>query len=65
MNEEIYSREQNRLALMFNVFMKASFVPGRLIVNKSKPARFALAGFSHYRHPTSYPARKPLKIWEG
>jgi hypothetical protein len=38
MNEEIYSREQKRLALMFNVFMKASFVPGRLIVNKSKPA---------------------------
>jgi len=37
MNEEIYSREQKRLALMFNVFMKASFVPGRLIVNKSNP----------------------------
>ena len=32
-------------ALTFNVFLKASFVPGRLIVNKIKGRRFTLAGF--------------------
>jgi hypothetical protein len=42
---EIYSREQKRLALTFNVFMKVSFMPGCLIVNKIKARRFMLAGF--------------------
>jgi hypothetical protein len=41
--KEIYSREQKRLALTFNVFMKESFVPGRLIVNKIETRQFTPA----------------------
>jgi hypothetical protein len=40
---EIYSREQKRLALTFNVFMKVSFMHGRLIVNKIKALGFICA----------------------
>jgi hypothetical protein len=34
MNEKNLFERQKRAALTFNVFMKASFVPARLIVNK-------------------------------
>jgi hypothetical protein len=57
MNEEIYSREQKRLALMFNVFMKASFVPGRLIVNKSNPPVHA-GGLFTLSSPDQLPSPK-------
>src|SRR4051794_1598167 len=39
--KEIYSREQKRAALTFKDFMNASFVPGRMIVNKIKARRFS------------------------
>jgi hypothetical protein len=36
MNERNLLERTKKLALTFNVFMEASFVPGRLIVNKIK-----------------------------
>ena len=44
MNERNLFERAKRVALTFNVFMKASFLPGRLIVNKIKARRFTLAG---------------------
>jgi hypothetical protein len=55
--KEIYSREQKRVALTFNVFMKASFVPGRLIVNKIKTRRFTPARFITRSLPLALPVR--------
>jgi hypothetical protein len=43
MKRNLFER-QKRAALTFNVFMKASFVLARLIVNKIKARWFKLAG---------------------
>jgi hypothetical protein len=40
----LFERTKKRSNYTFKDFMKASFVPGRMIVNKIKALRFTLAG---------------------
>jgi hypothetical protein len=55
MNERNLLERTKGAALTFNVFMKASFVPGRLIVNKIKARRFTDGAAHRQRGKASYP----------